>query len=135
MHLSRPRRWGIAADCQCAASQSSSVRVPDNIRVRLALLEPTALLELPARVRHSVPANAVPCTPLALRPLQVAVLLWLAVREWVHVLVGRRVPVVCWVQRVLRLRVPLRAPVLAQALLPVVPDNVIRVRAASRKDR
>ncbi len=97
------------------------------------LLAPTELL---ARVHHSVPASAVPCTPPAAHPLPVAVLPWPGVLEWVRVPVGRRVPVVCWVlPLVLRLRAQRRVPALARVRLPAVPDSVIKVLAASRKDR
>lgn len=96
---------------------------------------PARLPVYPARVRPSVPANAVPCIPPVRHPRPVAVRRWRAVLEWGHVPVGRRVPVVCWVLPVLRLRAQHHAQALGPVLPHAVPDSVIKVRAASRKGR
>ena len=92
--------------------------------------------ELPARVRHSVPASAVPCIPPVPRPPRADVLPWAHARAWVRAPVGRHVPADCSAappER--RLQALLRAPVLASELLPAALASVIRARAASRKAR
>ena len=102
--------------------------------VPLLRLLPMEFRVLPARVRRSVLASAVPCTPPAALPSLADVLPWVDVPAWGRVPVVRPVRVVCSALPLeLRLRVLLLVPALAPARLHVVPASVIRARAASRK--
>ncbi len=128
--------WVIAPACRCVGSLSSSVRVPDS------LLPPVLLARLGhpvlrARVRHSVQASAVPCTPPAPLRLRADVRPWAPdVPAWGRVRVVRRVRAVCSaLLPVLRLRVPLRDLARAPVRPLAAPASVIPARAASRKGR